>query len=238
METVPRLLAYNNYFKKELPVYYADEYGTVVYEDLLRPLANVLKKRIKKGNQNTILIEGRTNSGKSTIGVQLCMLLDSGFDLEKDYIYSQMDLKKKLRDPTSSPVSLLDEGSVVLNSYNSQRKEDKSMTILMDAWRVKKKTMVICMPSSRDLNKRIKNNHLDYMIKCPVTSPIPGRDPKGFADLYIHEYRDWGNDYWKPIGSTIFSKMDRKTQRKYDRIKEGHVDELIDAYVFKDDDET
>ena len=237
MDEVPVIKGYNYYFGKELPVYYADDRGNVVYYDLLHPLAQVLKKRIKAGNQNTILIEGRTNSGKSTIGVQLCQLLDSKWSLQNDYVYSQGDLKRKLKNPKASPVSLLDEGSVVLNSYNSLKSEDKAMTILMDAWRVKKKTMIICMPNRNDLNKRIKNNHLDILIKCPVTSPVPGEEPKGFFTIYTHKFRDWGDDWWKPVGTSKFNKLDKKTQKEYDIIKESHVDKLIDNYIDWDDDE-
>ena len=234
MEKTSKLLAYNTFFKQELPVYYTDGYS-IVYDDLLHPLAKLLKKRIKDHHQNTILIEGRTGSGKSTIGVELCQMIDKRWSLENDYVYGSKDLKQKLRNPGSSPVSLLDEGSVSLNSYNSQKTDDKMLTILMDTWRSLGKTTVICMPNRNDLNKRVRINHLDFLIKCPVNSPVPGKKPRGFFTIYIHEYRDWADDWWKPIGTSRFDKMDRKTQEEYDRIKLDHQMSLIEKYVESDE---
>lgn len=225
-----KIVAYNSYFKRELPVYYVDDY-VVVYDDLLSPLAKLLKTRIKAHYQNTILIEGGTGSGKSTIGVQLCQMVDKNWSLAEDYVYGSEDLKNKLAKPNTSPVSLLDEGSVSLNSYNSLRADDKMLTVLMDTWRSLGKTTIICIPNRNDLNKRIRTNHIDYLIKCPAQSPIPGRKARGFCELYIHRYRDWGDDWWKPIGLTRFPKLDRKTQAEYDKIKLSHQMDLIDKFV-------
>lgn len=233
-ERVSKIYAYNKYFQEELPCYYVDD-RVVVYDDLLRPLAKRMKKRIKNQNQNTVLIEGRTGSGKSTIGVTLCQLLDSKWNLDTDYIYGSADLKRKLDKPNACPVNLLDEGSVSLNSYNSQKADDKMMTVLMDTWRSKGMTTIICMPNRNDLNKRIRNNHLDYLLKCPVASPVPGEAPRGFFVLYTHEYRDWGGDWWQPVGISRFTKMDKETQTQYNRIKLEHQDRLIRKFVESDD---
>lgn len=235
METTDKIIAYNTYFKQELPVFYTDG-RNVVYDDLLTPLAKLMKNRIKAHYQNTVLIEGRTGSGKSTIGVKLCQLIDRKWDLRNDYVYGSKDLKAKLRNPGSSPVSLLDEGSVSLNSYNSQKTDDKMLTILMDTWRSLGKTTIICMPNRNDLNKRVRINHLDFMIKCPVKSPVPGMKPRGFFTVYIHEYRDWGDDWWMPVGTSRFTKLDKRTQEVYDQIKLEHQMALIEKYV-EDDEE-
>lgn len=233
-EAVSKIYAFNKYFRQELPVHYVDD-NVVVYDDLLTPLAKKMKQNIKDHHQNTALIEGRTGSGKSTIGVKLCQLLDSRWNLSNDYIYGSSDLKRKLDYPGACPVNLLDEGSVSLNSYNSQKADDKMMTVLMDTWRSKGMTTIICMPNRNDLNKRIRNNHLDYLLKCPVESPIPGKPARGFFILYTHEFRDWGGDWWKPVGISRFSKMDKKTQQEYDQIKLEHQDRLIRKFVESDD---
>jgi hypothetical protein len=229
-----KLQAYNRFFKKELPICYIDDH-VVIYDDLLPSFAKLLKSNIKDHKQNGILIVGHTGSGKSTIAVKLCALLDKDWSLDNDYIYGMSDLKRKVRNPGSCPVSLLDEGSVSLNSYNSQKSDDKKMTILMDSWRVLGKTIVICMPNGNDLNKRVSRNHIDYMIVCPAKSPRPGKPARGHYTIYKHEYRDWGKDWWKPIGTSTFTKLDKATQAKYDKIKLEHLEKLL--FDFTNDDE-
>lgn len=231
-----KLMAYNRFFKKELPICYIDD-RTVIYGDLLPSFAKLLKNNIKDHKQNGVLIVGHTSSGKSTIGVKLCPLIDKNWSLDNDYIYGLKDLKKKVRNPGSCPVSLLDEGSVSLNSYNSQKADDKKMTILMDSWRVLGKTTVICMPNDKDLNKRISRNHIDYKIVCPAKSPWPGKKARGFYTIYKHEYRDWGGDWWKPIGTSRFTKLDKATQAKYDAIKLQHLEELLKKFTEDDEEE-
>lgn len=227
---LPDLWAYNVFFRKELRAVYYDGYQ-VVYQNLIDPLAALLRYRLKEKNQNTVLITGRTGSGKSTIGVQLCQAIDKTFDIERDYVYTAEDLKQKLKDPTSCPVSLLDEGSVSLNSYNSQRKDDKRLTILLDTARVLGKTNVICMPEMDDLNKRVRQNHIDFLLKCPVVSPIPGFDKRGFYTIYSHEYRDWGRDWWKPVGTSIFGPMEAQLAKRYDKIKLAHLMPLLEEFT-------
>lgn len=230
-EKLPDLWGYNNYFGKELRIVYADGPNNIVYHNLLKPFAKLLRGRLKKKYQNTILITGHTGSGKSTIGVQLCYEIDKHFDIEKDYVYGSKDMKRKFKDPNACPVSLLDEGSVSLNSYNSMRSDDKKLTILLDTARVLGKTNVICMPEMGDLNKRVRHNHIDFLIKCPVKSPIPGYDARGFYTLYSHEYREWASDWWMPIGTSIFPPMDKEVAEKYDRIKLAHLMPLLDEFT-------
>lgn len=233
--TEVRPVAYNKYFDCELPIVYANS-NLVVYEDLLKPFAKTLKKRIKDNHQNTVLIEGRTGSGKSTLAIELCYLLDAKWDLAENYIYSSGDLKKKLKNQdSSSPISLLDEGSVSLNSNNSQRTDDKRLTVLMDTCRSLGWTTIICIPNRNDLNKRIRENHIDFLIKCPNETVVPGYSKRGFCRLYAHVYRDWCGDYWHPIGTTIFPKMDKKTQTLYEEIKKKHQLDLISKFVADDE---
>lgn len=227
------IYAYNPYFKKELPIVACYNNGqNVIYEDLLKPFAKVLKNRIKAHRQNVILAEGATGSGKSTVLVNLALEINPNWDITENYIYSVDDFKKKLKNPLhSDPVSLIDEGSVALNSMNSQRKDDVLLTVAFDTLRSFGLTTLIAIPNRRHLNKRIIENHVNYLIKCPVTSPLPGYDPRGFATIYIHEFRDWGLDYWRPIGTTIFNKMASKVAGDYEQIKLNHQLTFLQAFT-------
>lgn len=234
MDSVKKLLAYNNYFGRELPVYYVCD-AFVVYDDLWTPLAREMRKNIKGENQNTVLVEGPTGTGKSSKALNLCTKLDPKFDLDLDYVYDIRDMKKKLRDKKSSPVSLIDEGSVSLNSLNTMQKDNKKLTILMDSWRVLGKTNVICIPNSGDMNKRVLANHIDYLIKCPARPMVPGEDRRKFCTLFKHEYREWAKDYWRPIGRTKCDKVEKKLWEQYMRVKKEHLEVLIDDFIEEDD---
>ena len=85
------------------------------------------------------------------------------------------------------------------------------------------------------MNKRVLANHVDYLIKCPAKTMINGEDRRKFATLFKHEYRDWGKDYWKPIGRTKCDKVDKNTWEQYNRVKMAHLDVLIDDFIEEDD---
>ena len=225
------IYAYNEYFKKELPIVATYDNGTkAIYSDLLKPLAKRLNSRSAGGKkQNVILIEGRTGSGKSNVGIQLCMAMDKNWKIGPNYIYSLKDFSAKLKHPelSQSKISLVDEGSVVLNSMNSQRKEDVLMAMAFDTLRSFGLSTVICIPNRKHLNKRIVENHIDFLIKCPTHSPVSGYSPVGMYELYSHEYRDWGRDYFHPIGMSLCNCISPDVDREYQRIKREHQMEFL-----------
>lgn len=232
------LVAYSNYFKQELEIVATYRNGSrAVYANALEPFAAKLSARIRAKKQNVVLITGATGSGKSTIALDLCYLLDPKFNLQENYIYSVKDLKKKLKNPNSCPISLFDEGSVSLNSGNSMKKDDKMMVVLFDTMRSFGWTSIICIPDAKSLNRRVRENHVNYLILCPNSAPISGYDPRGFCTIYEHVRRDWGKDYWKPRATTLFPKMKPRIEKEYLAIKKQHQLALINDFVNDDDDE-
>lgn len=225
--------AYNRYFKQELPIVACyNNAQNVIYADLLKPFAKTLKARIKAHRQNVVLAEGPTGSGKSTVLVNLALEINADWDINSNYVYSVDDFKRKLKEPLKSdPVSLIDEGSVALNSMNSQRKDDVLLTVAFDTLRSFGLTTLIAIPNKRHINKRIIENHVNFLIKCPVTSPLPGYDPRGFATIYVHEFRDWGLDYWRPIGTTLFNRMASKVADDYEQIKLKHQLQFLESFT-------
>lgn len=226
--------AYNLWFKQELPIVAMMENGDVIYEDLLKPLAEYIKDRTKSGNNQIVtLVCGRTGSGKSNTAIQLATMCDSKWQLREGYTYTGKDfaqyLKRRRAGEQLSKVILIDEGSVALNSMNSQRKEDNSLTVAFDTLRSWGLITLICIPNERHLNKRINENHLDFMIKHSVTPPIRGFSPKGFATIYVHTYRDWGESYWKPIGVTCVKRVPKAVWEEYQNVKLEHQYEFIDS---------
>lgn len=224
-------VAHNSYFDRDLEIVALDNNGDPIYSDLLTPFAEMLKKRIRSKRQNIIAVVGGTGSGKSTLAIQLCRRIDYKWDLAENYIYSTEDLKRKLSRPDSSPINLFDEGSVSLNSSNSMQKDDKMMVVLFDTMRSRGWTTIICIPSLDSLNKRIRTYHLDYLIMCPNTTPLRGYDKRGFAKIYEHVLRDWGQPWDKPIGTTLFDRLPPRIDKEYQAIKTEHQNLLIQRFI-------
>lgn len=207
-----------------------------IYSNLLDVLADYLKTRIKNGYQNVVVANGGTGSGKSTVLINLCYKMARDWEIKDNYIYSLADLKRKLSDLDSSPISLFDEGSVSLNSFNSQRSEDKAMSVLFDTMRSLGWTTFIALPRWKDLNARVRTNHVDFRIICPRKAPIPGYTPRGFFHLYkkvVYELND--SIYWQHVGTGIFKPLKPRHDMEYQALKRASQVRLINEFIAEDD---
>ena len=236
--------AHNNYLDADMEVVGSYRQGgarRLIYADVLPPFAQVLKDRLKDDHQNVIVITGGTGTGKSTLAIQICnemakALGERKWQVADNYIYSVEDLKLKLKEAdSSSSINLFDEGSISLNSNNSQRSEDKMMVALFDTMRTLGWTSVICIPHIDSLNKRVRLYHMDYRIICPNRELMPGYGVRGFAQLYKHILRDFGKPYDKLIATTTFTKLKPKQDEQYNTIKRLHQRQLIDEFIYGDD---
>lgn len=145
------------------------------------------------------------------------------------------DLKNKLSDPNSSPISLFDEGSISLNSNNSMRNDDKMLVALFDTMRSLGWTSVICIPSIDSLNKRIREYHMDYQLICPAMPLISGYDTRGFGQIFEHRLRNFGRPYNKLIATTLYKPLPPRIDAEYQRIKREHQDRLIQQFIRGDE---
>ena len=202
-----------------------------IYVDLITPFAAVLRQRIKDDHQNIVLVSGGTGSGKSNAAVALARAIDPKWKIAENYIYSLDDLRNKLRSPNYSPVSLFDEASVSLNSNNSQTKDSKMMTVIFDTMRSRGQTYILCIPNMMNLNNRVREEHVDFLMLCPSISPIPGCDPRGMIKIYRRVDRDWAKSYFQLIGTALFQPMSTRLNNQYQKIKAEHQDILIDKFI-------
>ena len=234
--------AHNNFLDADLEVVgsYRQEGRRLIYADALPAFADTLKQRLRDDHQNVIVITGGTGSGKSTLAIQLCNAVAKALGERKwriadNYIYSVDDLKAKLRDQGGSSINLFDEGSISLNSNNSQRSEDKMMVALFDTMRTLGWTSIICIPHIDSLNKRVRLYHMDYRLICPNRTLVPGYDSRGFGQIYKHVLREFGKPYDRLIATTTFSPLKPSQAQEYGRIKYEHQRQLIDEFINGDD---
>lgn len=203
-----------------------------VYSDMIEALAYTMRQRLANHHQNVICIEGGTGSGKSTLAIQLCRALKRDWSVADNYIYGLDDLKRKLDKQETDCIHLFDEGSVILNSFNSQRAEDKQISVLFDTMRSLRWTTIICIPSFTSLNKRIRENHVDFRLSCPDKAPLPNYASRGFFHAYKRKKSQFARGvYWMPIGTGIFTPLKPRIDKEYQEIKRKSQNRLIRAFI-------
>ncbi len=203
----------------------------LIYRDACPAFAKILRERVKQDRQNVVFCGGETGSGKSTFAIRMCRMVDKNWDLASNYIYDLSDLKVKLDRPQSN-VSLFDEGTVTLNSANSQRAEDKQMAVLFDTMRSLHWTTFIVAPRIQQINKRIRETHVSFMCLIPSAPIVEGYDTRGCVQIFRKIPNDWGdNAYWKLEATTLFPQMLPKAQKEYDAIKREHQMKLLDEFM-------
>lgn len=215
---------------------YYDWNRRAIYSDMLEKFAAHLKKRNKSHWQNVIVISGTTGCGKSTLMIELAMLLNPDLDLDPALIYYDKDLKKRLKLIRSGrdvgKINLFDEGSVILNSMNARSKSDNGIVILLDILRSWEMTTIICIPAFNDLNKRVRAHLVDYWIQCPESPLVGGFKSRGFYEIYKPKRSPWSDDmYWDCIGAGVYGPLPPDIDAEYQEIKARHQNEQVDLYI-------
>lgn len=238
---------YNRHVKKTMHMVARYICGGVVegiYSDAFDIFVKTLAKRIENDQQNVVVVEGDTGSGKSAFGLNLCVSLakymGKSFDLANDYIYSADDLWQKLSDEDASPISILDEGSVTIASANATRKDDKDIATLFNTMRSRGWTTIICNPSIMRLNSAIRTDHVDFKIRCnPPEKPLIRNKKYGRGFFQCRkavrqEFRKSNAEpYWQMQYTGVFGDYPPSLRDEYLEIKNAHQDLLLDKMVMR-----
>lgn len=238
---IPGQLVYNRAMRADMHMVatYADD-KKAIYSDMLQKFAAHLKKRIKNELQNIIVVTGRTGSGKSTLAIQLAKAVAGpDWDLATNYIYGADDFREKLRNGNAGrTVSLFDEGSVSFNSLTSNARDDRDMVVLLDVLRSWGMTTIICIPSFYDLNKRIREHLVDYLVVCPERPLVHGYKARGFFEVYAPQSMQWSDKvYWANMGAGVFKALDTKTDMHYQSIKLARQRSQVEKFLNSGKDE-
>lgn len=221
-----KIQAFNPFFNKWIPIVaqYEGYDGNINFlygSECIEHFGQLLNQRIKNDYQNNILYVGETGSGKSTCAIQICKAQDKKWNIKDNYIYTIEDLQRKYRDPEKfSKISLIDEASIILNSLDILTKNSKRIVGLLDTMRSQGFSNHMCAPDVSEINSRVRNVHIDFMLKMPFKSHIPGINKKGQVDIYRHLRRDWGKDAWQLMASCVFKNLLPKIRKEYLQCKE------------------
>lgn len=208
-----------------------------IYSDAFDEFAKLLVRRIKRNQQNVIMVEGSTGAGKSTFAILLCYELAKrlkvDFDLEKDYVYTMEDLLVKIQDPNASPINLIDEAVLVMNSKGSMTKQNRDMVDIFNTMRSLGWTTVLVAPSIFQIDKTMRLMHIDYKVHCSSEddSIIRGYG-RGFFEISKpkrYEYSKDAEPYWVLQLTGVFGKLPPRIDGLYQPIKLKAQRKLIDA---------
>ncbi len=202
-----------------------------IYDNLIQNFADFLNDRIKADNQNVIGVIGPTNSGKSTVSIQLARSLDKDFRFDTDYLYSLANFREKLGQPLGygSKVNLFDEGTLAWSSARANTREARDALGIFDTCRLFHWTSIICSPGgTRRLNHALVIDHMDYMLLMPSKSLERGilNRAKGWVEIYAKKSLTWGDPYFYPIAAGTFDDIPPRIKTEYQSIKYRHAVEL------------
>lgn len=212
-----------------------------IYSDAFDIFVKELRDRTKKHQQNVVIIDGDTGSGKSTLAIKLCYALakkmNVPFSLDKDYIYTLSNLWDKLEDPNASPINLIDEGSLLINSKSAMTRENKDVVNLFNTMRSRGWTTIVCVPSIKQIDKGVRTTHADFRVHCTSEdSSILKGYGRGFFEVnraIRYEYSKDGEPYWYLQYTGVFKPLDPQTDSEYQVIKLSRQKMLIKEMIEK-----
>lgn len=218
-------------------VYYRSGMWCGIYSDTFDIFIGILAKRIRNHQQNVIIANGDTGSGKSTLIIEMCYelakKLNVPFDLKIDYIYSVDDLWNKIQNPNASPISLIDEAALVLNSKRSQSNDSLDVVNLFNTMRSRGWTTFLVCPNLYQINKDVRITHVDYTIYCSSEddSFLPGFG-RGMFELSKAKRsrfakKNGGEPYYTLKSTGVFKELPKKIDEVYQPIKSMAQDKLI-----------
>jgi len=136
-------------------------------DEFLKRRLDTLKHIVQKKNwDGIILIDGLERVGKSTLGISIGYYLSEGNFTVKNICTDNEDAVKKIESSPDKSVLLVDEGSLVFNSKDAMKKEQKKLMKIINVVGQKNMIFIIVLPSFFDLNKQIAIRRSKFLIHC------------------------------------------------------------------------
>lgn len=119
-------------------------------------VCRLIRLYLKTDRDFVILVTGKEGSGKSTLAVQLAMLIDPGFNIQADVLYSFNDVVARLNSVQPFSCLVMDEAVELAFSRNAMRNEQKKMIQIFMQIRQKNICFILLIPNIADLDKYFK----------------------------------------------------------------------------------
>jgi len=142
-------------------------------DEFLKRRLDTLKHIVYKNNwDGVILLDGLERVGKSTLGIQIGYYLADGNFTVNNICVDNNDAVRKIESFPDKSVLLVDEGSLVFNSKDIMKKEQKRLMKILNVVGQKNMIFIIVLPSFFDLNKQIAIRRSKFLLHCYTNNTL------------------------------------------------------------------
>lgn len=175
------------------------------------------RDNVDNAYDNLIVVCGSEGVGKSNWAVNFCKMFDPTFTLKDRYIYDYLPFLDKLEadfgNKKGGRAYLMDEATNLASNRDWQKEDNKNFIQLLEMFRSRGLTLVLCIPSFDRLDKYIREHRARFKVECldlPEGEKFGGR---GYYELTICRTN-------KYIGVGKFPIMSPEDKEIYEKLKE------------------
>lgn len=186
------------------------------YAGLTGAWADDMHRNVQQQFDNVVVIHGPEGSGKSNLAYQICKAYDPNFDVAAQYVYNYEDFIRKISTDNDHAVYWMDEASNMVNNRDWNTDSNKSIVNILEMFRSRGWTLVMCIPHAERLDKYIRENRIRYLAKCePMDFDTGGHRDRGYYELSKRDI--YGR--LKHVGYGTYEPMPPDVKEVYERIK-------------------
>ena len=157
------------------------------YQWSMEELVSLLNETAKRDKDNLIPIDGATGSGKSTLGLKMCLAGCSWFDMEKDILYSREELIEWVTTAKPGSWALADEAVNMLFKRDFAAKAQRFLLRILDMCRDRNLTILMCIPNFWALDSHVRQGRVRLRIYVAMT---------GRAFMWKPDTNPFADDRW------------------------------------------
>jgi len=162
----------------------------------LRKFCKYIAKVRKQDEDFVMLVSGQTRSGKSTLAIEIAMLIDPDFNIEKNILFDIKELGKRIFDEKGKEY-ILDESIFDAFSRDAMSSMNKWLIKVLTACAERNHIIIMIIPKVKWLDKPVREriSFMFYTIKHSeaFTKLMTGQILTHLRTLNIPSMHGWAN---------------------------------------------
>jgi len=201
---------------------------------LINNLKGIKSKFIEKDNDYLLIIDGREGSGKSTLGLHACSVVDKTFSHE-DVAFTAKDFLTKLHKSKVKKALMWDEAVEGAFSRDSINRTNKMIVTAMMVARAKKIFIIVIIPTFFLLDKYFRMHRVGMLLNLPRRGLFNAYNSKAIKKLSVDGSKYWDYSKGKISFSEQFPIFDKQTTlwKEYYKKKKAFMKDFLEASLKK-----